>query len=212
MKITEDHVIANELMDVNTIVFDAYWTLLVPSGLKIRDVLKDFSASKQKEIYNLIKSAQDFDSVLDAIPFPSKKKKEAFINTVQKDLEKIVPYDDSFPILSFLKDKYQLIIDSNLIPPYDIPITENFWKVVDWIIFSFQEQYSKWEKKHYDNLKKRLWKTGDEILFVWDSIKNDYEYPKRNKMNALHLQRNGKTHVESIETLEELLTLLKIKP
>lgn len=212
MKITEDHIIANELMDVNTIVFDAYWTLLVPSGLKIRDVLKDFSASKQKEIYNLIKSAQDFDSVLDAIPFPSKKKKEAFINTVQKDLEKIVPYDDSFPILSFLKDKYQLIIDSNLIPPYDIPITENFWKVVDWIIFSFQEQYSKWEKKHYDNLKKRLWKTGDEILFVWDSIKNDYEYPKRNKMNALHLQRNGKTHVESIETLEELLTLLKIKP
>jgi hypothetical protein len=94
--------------------------------LKIRDVLKDFSASKQKEIYNLIKSAQDFDSVLDAIPFPSKKKKEAFINTVQKDLEKIVPYDYSFPILSFLKDKYQLIIDSNLIPPYDIPITENF--------------------------------------------------------------------------------------
>ena len=212
MKITEDHIIANELMDVNTIVFDAYWTLLVPSGLKIRDVLKDFSASKQKEIYNLIKSAQDFDSVLDAIPFPSKKKKEAFINTVQKDLEKIVPYDDSFPILSFLKDKYQLIIDSNLIPPYDIPITENFWKVVDEIIFSFQEQYSKWEKNHYDNLKKRLWKTGDEILFVWDSIKNDYEYPKRNKMNALHLQRNGKTHVESIETLEELLTLLKIKP
>ena len=212
MKITEDHIIANELMDVNTIVFDAYWTLLVPSGLKIRDVLKDFSANKQKEIYNLIKSAQDFDSVLDAIPFPSKKKKEAFINTVQKDLEKIVPYDDSFPILSFLKDKYQLIIDSNLIPPYDIPITENFWKVVDEIIFSFQEQYSKWEKKHYDNLKKRLLKTGDEILFVWDSIKNDYEYPKRNKMNALHLQRNGKTHVESIETLEELLTLLKIKP
>ena len=148
MKITEDHIIANELMDVNTIVFDAYWTLLVPSGLKIRDVLKDFSASKQKEIYNLIKSAQDFDSVLDAIPFPSKKKKEAFINTVQKDLEKIVPYDDGFPILSFLKDKYQLIIDSNLIPPYDIPITENFWKVVDGIIFSFQEQYSKWEKKH----------------------------------------------------------------
>ena len=25
-----------------------------------------------------------------------------------------------------IKDKYQLIIDSNLIPPYDIPITENF--------------------------------------------------------------------------------------
>ena len=150
MKITEDHIIANELMDVNTIVFDAYWTLLVPSGLKIRDVLKDFSASKQKEIYNLIKSAQDFDSVLDAIPFPSKKKKEAFINTVQKDLEKIVPYDDSFPILSFLKDKYQLIIDSNLIPPYDIPITainaipiilttSNFVSsmsiIKDWILF-----------------------------------------------------------------------------
>ena len=212
MKITEDHVIANELMDVNTIVFDAYWTLLVPSGLKIRDVLKDFSVNKQKEIYNLIKSSQDFDSVLEAIPFPSKKKKEAFINTVQKDLEKIVPYDDSFPILSFLKDKYQLVIDSNLIPPYDIPIIENFWKVVDEIIFSFQEQYLKWEKQHYDNLKKKLWKTGDEILFVWDSMKNDYEYPKRNKMNALHLQRNGKTHVESIETLEELLTLLKIKP
>ena len=212
MKITEDHVIVNELMDVNTIVFDAYWTLLVPSGLKIRDVLKDFSANKQKEIYNLIKSAQDFDSVLDAIPFPSKKKKEAFIYTIQKDLERIVPYDDSFPILSFLKDRYQLIIDSNLIPPYDIPITDNFWKVVDEIIFSFQEQYSKWKKKHYDNLKKKLWKTGDEILFVWDSMKNDYEYPKRNKMNALHLQRNGKTHVESIETLEELLTLLKIKP
>jgi hypothetical protein len=31
-------------------------------------------------------------------------------------------------------------------------------------------------------------------------------------MNALHLQRSGKTHIESIETLEELLSLLKIKP
>jgi hypothetical protein len=29
-------------------------------------------------------------------------------------------------------------------------------------------------------------------------------------MNALHLQRDGKTHVESVENLEELLELLKL--
>ena len=145
-------------MDVNTIVFDAYWTLLVPSGLKIRDVLKDFSANKQKEIYNLIKSAQDFDSVLDAIPFPSKKKKEAFINTVQKDLEKIVPYDDSFPILSFLKDKYQLI-------------NEKYWKFDDVRVPWLTNENHIIQQDCYDNGEE--WVDKEKIRYWFDQL----EYP-----------------------------------
>jgi len=212
MKITDDHLIANELMDVNTVIFDAYWTLLTPSTLKVRELLKDFSKGKQWEIYELLKKSQDFDEVIEIIPFQSKQKKEEFIGKVKRDVEKILPFDESVSILDFLKDKYQLIIDSNLIPPYDEPIRNNFSMLVDDTILSFQEQYPKWEKKHYELLKKRLGKKGEEILFVGDSIRNDYEFPKRSKMNALHLQRSGKTHIESIETLEELLSLLKIKP
>ena len=48
MKNTEDYVISNEVMDVNTIILDAYGTLLTPSTLKIRQVLNDFSTEKQK--------------------------------------------------------------------------------------------------------------------------------------------------------------------
>ena len=189
MKANEDYVITNELMDVNTIVLDAYGTLLTPSTLRVRKILDDFSVDKQKEIYNLLKKAQDFDDVLEIIPFLSKQKKEQFVANI---------------------DKYTIIIDSNLIPPYDQPIKENFWTIVDDMVLSFQEQFKKWEKEHYKMLKKRFWKEWNEILFVGDNYKNDYEYPKRSWMNALHLQRDGKTHVESVETLEELLNLLKL--
>lgn len=210
MKNTEDYVISNEVMDVNTIILDAYGTLLTPSTLKIRQVLNDFSTEKQKELYNLLKRAQDFDDILEIIPFQSKNKKEKFISDVAKDLDQIKPYDESFSILDYLKDKYTIIIDSNLMPPYNQPIEENFWGIVNDTILSFQELFKKWEKEHYKMIKKRYWKNGDEILFVGDNYKNDYEYPKRSWMNAIHLQRNWKTHTESIESLEELLEILKL--
>ena len=210
MKNTEDYVITNELMDVNTIILDAYGTLLTPSTLKIKKALEDFSVEKQKEIYSLLRRAQDFDDVLEIIPFLSKQKKEQFIANIEKDLSHIKPYDETFSILDYLKDKYTIIVDSNLMPPYDEPIKDNFWSVVNDTILSFQEQFKKWEKEHYKMIKKRFWKEGNEILFVGDNYKNDYEFPKRSWMNALHLQRNGKTHVESVETLEELLNLLKL--
>jgi FMN phosphatase YigB (HAD superfamily) len=126
MKNTEDYVITNELMDVNTIVLDAYGTLLTPSTLRVRKILDDFSVDKQKEIYNLLKKTQDFDDVLEIIPFLSKQKKDQFIANIEKDLRNIKPFDESFSILDYLKDKYTIIIDSNLIPPYDQPIKENF--------------------------------------------------------------------------------------
>ncbi len=126
MKNTEDYVITNELMDVNTIVLDAYGTLLTPSTLRVRKILDDFSVDKQKEIYNLLKKAQDFDDVLEIIPFLSKQKKEQFVANIEKDLRNSKPFDESFSILDYLKDKYTIIIDSNLIPPYDQPIKENF--------------------------------------------------------------------------------------
>jgi FMN phosphatase YigB (HAD superfamily) len=126
MKNTEDYVITNELMDVNTIVLDAYGTLLTPSTLRVRKILDDFSVDKQKEIYNLLKKAQDFDDVLEIIPFLSKQKKEQFVVNIEKDLRNIKPFDESFSILDYLKDKYTIIVDSNLIPPYDQPIKENF--------------------------------------------------------------------------------------
>ena len=210
MKNTEDYVISNEVMDVNTIILDAYGTLLTPSTLKIRQVLNDFSTEKQKELYNLLKRAQDFDDILEIIPFQSKNKKEKFISDIAKDLDQIKPYDESFSILDYLKDKYTIIIDSNLMPPYNQPIEENFWGIVNDTILSFQELFKKWEKEHYKMIKKRYWKNGDEILFVGDNYKNDYEYPKRSWMNAIHLQRNWKTHTESIESLEELLEILKL--
>ena len=210
MKNTEDYVISNEVMDVNTIILDAYGTLLTPSTLKIRQVLNDFSTEKQKELYNLLKRAQDFDDILEIIPFQSKNKKEKFISDVAKDLDQIKPYDESFSILDYLKDKYTIIIDSNLMPPYNQPIEKNFWGIVNDTILSFQELFKKWEKEHYKMIKKRYWKNGDEILFVGDNYKNDYEYPKRSWMNALHLQRDRKTHTESIESLEELLEILKL--
>ena len=210
MKNTEDYVITNELMDVNTIVLDAYGTLLTPSTLRVRKILDDFSVDKQKEIYNLLKKAQDFDDVLEIIPFLSKQKKEQFVANIEKDLRNIKPFDESFSILDYLKDKCTIIVDSNLKTPYDQPIKENFWTIVDDMILSFQEQFKKWEKEHYKMLKKRFWKEWNEILFVGDNYKNDYEYPKRSWMNALHLQRNWKTHVESVENLEELLDLLKL--
>ena len=126
MKNTEDYVITNELMDVNTIILDAYGTLLTPSNLKIRKALEDFSVEKQKEIYSLLRRAQDFDDVLEIIPFLSRQKKEQFIANIEKDLANIKPYDETFSILDYLKDKYTIIVDSNLIPPYDVPIKDNF--------------------------------------------------------------------------------------
>ncbi|MBQ9554332.1 hypothetical protein IJU97_05320 [bacterium] len=61
--------------------------------------MEDFSKHKQHEIYRALKKAQDFDEVIEIIPFHSKKEKEKFISTVKKDLENIQPYDESFAVL-----------------------------------------------------------------------------------------------------------------
>lgn len=147
MKNTEDYVISNEVMDVNTIILDAYGTLLTPSTLKIRQALNDFSTEKQKELYNLLKRAQDFDDILEIIPFQSKNKKEKFISDVAKDLDQINPYDESFSILDYLKDKYTIIIDSNLMPPYNQPIEENFEALL-MTLSSLFKNYLRNEKKN----------------------------------------------------------------
>lgn len=203
-----DHPNKNNLSNVDTIIFDSYSTLLTTPELRIRKYLEDYSLQKQKEIFQILEKTNTFEEVLNTIQFKNENKKNEFLSIIKNDLETIKPYPETIDVLNKLKEKYTILIDSYLLPPYEQPIIKYFNQIVNKIILSFQEEFPKWEDQHYENLKNRLNKSWDKILFIWDNYKKDYILPKNHNFNALHLQRTGKTHQESIEDLNELLTLL----
>lgn len=203
-----DHPNKNNLSNVDTIIFDSYSTLLTTPELRIRKYLEDYSLQKQKEIFQILEKTNTFEEVLNTIQFKNENKKNEFLSIIKNDLETIKPYPETINVLNKLKEKYTILIDSYLLPPYEEPIIKYFNQIVNKIILSFLEEFPKWEDQHYENLKNRLNKSWDKILFIWDNYKKDYILPKNHNFNALHLQRTGKTHQESIEDLNELLTLL----
>lgn len=203
-----DHPNKNNLSNIDTIIFDSYSTLLTTPELRIRKYLEDYSLQKQKEIFQILEKTNTFEDVLNTIQFKNENKKNEFLSIIKNDLKTIKPYPETIDVLNKLKEKYTILIDSYLLPPYEEPIIKYFNQIVNKIILSFQEEFPKWEDQHYENLKNRLNKSWDKILFIWDNYKKDYILPKSHNFNALHLQRTGKTHQESIEDLNELVTLL----
>jgi len=203
-----DHPNKNNLSNIDTIIFDSYSTLLTTPELRIRKYLEDYSLQKQKEIFQILEKTNTFEDVLNTIQFKNENKKNEFLSIIKNDLKTIKPYPETIDVLNKLKEKYTILIDSYLLPPYEEPIIKYFNQIVNKIILSFQEEFPKWEDQHYENLKNRLNKSWDKILFIWDNYKKDYILPKNHNFNALHLQRAGKTHQESIEDLNELVTLL----
>jgi len=203
-----DHPNKNNLSNIDTIIFDSYSTLLTTPELRIRKYLEDYSLQKQKEIFQILEKTNTFEDVLNTIQFKNENKKNEFLSIIKNDLKTIKPYPETIDVLNKLKEKYTILIDSYLLPPYEEPIIKYFNQIVNKIILSFQEEFPKWEDQHYENLKNRLNKSWDKILFIWDNYKKDYILPKNHNFNALHLQRTGKTHQESIEDLNELVTLL----
>jgi len=203
-----DHPNKNNLSNIDTIIFDSYSTLLTTPELRIRKYLEDYSLQKQKEIFQILEKTNTFEDVLNTIQFKNENKKNEFLSIIKNDLKTIKPYPETINVLNKLKEKYTILIDSYLLPPYEEPIIKYFNQIVNKIILSFQEEFPKWEDQHYENLKNRLNKSWDKILFIWDNYKKDYILPKNHNFNALHLQRTGKTHQESIEDLNELVTLL----
>lgn len=201
----------NRLDQVSHIVFDAYGTLLTPSQLRLKSHLQGLSQPEQAKIYETLRFSQTFDEVISAIPFQNEQKKADFIAQIRQDLEQIRPYEESTQVLSALREKYKLSIDSNLIVPYEEPILEHFHQAVDQIFLSFQLANKKGETQHYEQLLEDLNIAPEQLLFVGDNYEKDYLFPKKSGMNAIHLQRSGTTHQESITNLSELLTMLENK-
>jgi FMN phosphatase YigB (HAD superfamily) len=138
-----DHPNKNNLSNIDTIIFDSYSTLLTTPELRIRKYLEDYSLQKQKEIFQILEKTNTFEDVLNTIQFKNENKKNEFLSIIKNDLKTIKPYPETINVLNKLKEKYTILIDSYLLPPYEEPIIKYFNQIVNKIILSFLEEFPK---------------------------------------------------------------------
>lgn len=122
------------------------------------------------------------------------------------------PFPDVFPVLSTLKEKYQLFIASNTDQNVLDALLQRFPLPVDAVFTSESLRCYKPAKEFYLKLLAQTGYRPNEILFVGDSFAEDVAGPKAIGMHSVLLSRNkaaaGHPFISSLTKLPEYLISL----
>jgi HAD superfamily hydrolase (TIGR01549 family) len=203
---------------IKAVVFDAYGTLLKITRpthpyrtlLTMRKAL----GLKTGEFQTLSMLTLDRSAALMAriiVPSISPDDLNDFRLAVQDEVASIRVFDDAMPTIEALQSNDLLIgICSNLAEPYRKPVLSLF-PSVDVFGFSCELNCVKPAPAIYSHMAVTLGVRSDEILFVGDTYKADYEGPCDAGMQGWHLKREGKCDPDyQIPSLLSLLPLLGI--
>lgn len=121
------------------------------------------------------------------------------------ELKTIELYADTASILKKLKNRgFKIAICSNLAMPYGERLKELFPDIYDALVFSYEIQAIKPDRKIYESIQQEFGCQMSDILFIGDNPLLDVETPIRLGMSARLIER------EKMQGLEDLLVdLLK---
>lgn len=138
---------------------------------------------------------------------------DSFISKIQKEISSVKKYPEVSKVINTLKQKgYKLGVISNLSCPYTLPFNNyNFNNDFDYKVFSCEIGCTKPSYEIYDQVRKlalRHFNTIDfpEMMMIGNNYINDVETPRNLGMQVMHLQRNGKGDISS---LDEVIQYLK---
>ncbi len=140
---------------------------------------------------------------------PEAKKIEiaGLMPSLQSDLSveigSIAVFPEALDALSELRDRgLKLVVVSNLAQPYGAAVRQLFSGLVDYIAFSFELNAVKPEPEIFAAVCRALALEADEVMMIGDSRSSDYAGARAFGMQALHLDRSGKT--QSAEVISDL--------
>jgi HAD superfamily hydrolase (TIGR01549 family) len=212
------------LSAIKAVVFDAYGTLLHVENptLPYQKLLQlcfserpwspgrlTFNEHYRRTIMTLNKPLLEMAQSLH--PKISDAELEHLQQLLATELMSILFFDDALPTLLALQESgIKIGICSNLAKPYAEPL---FGQVppVDVLGLSYRLNCMKPDPAIYQYMIDGLELSPEEILFVGDTLGEDYESPIYAGMAALHLRRNGPCDgVAEIQSLAEILPRLGI--
>ncbi|WP_165931000.1 HAD family hydrolase [Paralcaligenes ureilyticus] len=206
--------LAASLGGVKAIVFDVYGTLveiqdrrrpyaqllqwLARAGRAPRH---DDAAQVMCYLTELAGTAQRFGMTLPT-PVLASLKQDLFA-----ELASVTLYPDARRALIALHETgIQIAVCSNLAAPYAIPVLELLPFGLDAYVWSFNVGTIKPDPAMYRAVCQSLRCAPADILFVGDTVEDDYVGPRAIGMRARHLVRGGPARVkDTIRSLDELI-------
>jgi FMN phosphatase YigB (HAD superfamily) len=121
------------------------------------------------------------------------------------ELKTIELYEDTVSILKKLKSRgFKIAICSNLAMPYGERLKELFPDIYDALVFSYEIQAIKPDRKIYESIQQEFGCQMSDILFIGDNPLLDVETPIRLGMSARLIERDKMQGLDDI-----LVDLLK---
>ncbi|WP_111885979.1 HAD family hydrolase [Acinetobacter sp. CFCC 11171] len=107
------------------------------------------------------------------------------------ELKTIELYEDTVSILKKLKNRgFKIAICSNLAMPYGERLKELFPDIYDALVFSYEIQAIKPDRKIYESIQQEFGCQMSDILFIGDNPLLDVETPIRLGMSAMLIERD----------------------
>ena len=121
--------------------------------------------------------------------------KDQFMSDLNIELTSATLYPDVIPALKELrKQGYETAVTSNLAAPYkDCLFFLGLGSCLDYLVFSCDVGYAKPDKRIYETMRDRMGCDFGEIIMVGDSARCDVRGPREVGINAILLDRNGKS-------------------
>ncbi len=206
------------------IIFDLYGTLIhsTTKNLPYEELIKKIHTINSKEktkstdIYELSNIAQknEFKTIEEFVSHtsPSKINYNLFEEKIKQKLNTIITYEDTLETLTYLSQKYNLYLISNVATPYKEPFykfdLKRFFKKS---IFSCDVNLRKPNPDIYKNLMKNENLNTNETTMIGDNYICDYKTPKEMGIDSFLIDRNNNykdiNYPKKIKSLIELTTM-----
>ncbi|KQQ96446.1 HAD family hydrolase [Massilia sp. Leaf139] len=126
------------------------------------------------------------------------------------EIASITPFTDTLPVLHELKSRgFKLGLCSNLALDYAAPVTSSLPITLDAYVWSFDAAAIKPDSRIYERACRQLGCAPGEVLMVGDTVEADVDGPRAFGMQALLLDRKGRSSTgDAIASLSELCGLV----
>lgn len=209
---------------IRAVVFDVFGTLLeitdrrMPFRSLLHHLQQQGRAPRDNDAAKLMSSRLDLLGAAELLGMTiAKDVLHSLESDLQAELASIRVFHDTVSTINELKDAgYQVGVCSNLALPYGESILQLLPSPLDAYALSFAVGAVKPEPAMYQHVCRSLKCSTDEVLFIGDSRKADFEGPLSMDMHARHLRRNQppssldpNTEIESLHEIPYLLEYLK---
>ena len=183
---------------IKAIIFDCFGTLMhiqhqTKPYKELYLGLKKIIASRQEYAHWVMTNNINISAFFEDMDFPFNQLEKAqyyrFYKNLQTELESVRLFPETREVLSHLSEHYKLLLCSNLATPYGV-ISRSFGLPLNNLIMSYEAGYIKPENEMFSLCEKNAGVDKNEILFVGDNYRDDFQGAHQYGFHAAWLNRS----------------------